>query len=208
MAARYLVDTNVLVYTLDRREPEKRERAREVLRLVGGAGTAALPAQVLSEFANACLRKLEPRPDPATVRREVERLMLAFPILPLTGPVVLEALRGVREHLLSYYDAQVWAVARLGQVGVVLSEDFNPGAVLDGVSFANPLDPAFDLAATPRTLEGWRAGGTYPQRDTRRRLAELVELDRHLRETFDDREAIGRWLSTPNRYLGGLRPVE
>ena len=34
----------------DRREPERRERAREVLRRVGGAGTAALPVQVLSEF--------------------------------------------------------------------------------------------------------------------------------------------------------------
>ena len=146
MAAGYVLDTNVLVYALDRREPEKRDRAREVLRRLGASG-AILPAQVLSEFANACLRKLEPRPDPTTVRREVERLLLAFPVLPLTGPVVLEALRGVREHLLPYYDAQIWAVARLGQVGVVLSEDFNPGAVLDGVSFANPLDPAFDLLA-------------------------------------------------------------
>jgi predicted nucleic acid-binding protein len=88
------------------REPEMRERAREVLRRVVGAGTAALPAQVLSEFANACLRKLEPRPDPEAIRREVERLMLAFPVLPLTGPAVLEALRGVGEHMLSYYDAQ------------------------------------------------------------------------------------------------------
>src|SRR5918997_5181765 len=147
MVARCVVDTNLLVYALYHREPEKRERAREVLRRVGGAGTAALPAQVLSEFANACSRKLEPRPDPTTVRREVERLMLAFPILPLTGPVVLEALRGVGEHMLSYYDAQIWAVARLGQVAVVLSEDFNPGAVLDGGSFTNPLDPEFDLAA-------------------------------------------------------------
>ena len=146
MAARYVLDTNVLVYALDRREPEKRDRAREVLRRVGASG-AVLPAQVLSEFANVCLRKLETRPDPAAVQREVERLLLAFPVLPLTGPVVLEALRSVREHLLSYYDAQIWAVARLGQVGVVLSEDFNPGAVLDGVSFANPLDPAFDLLA-------------------------------------------------------------
>src|SRR5918994_5921721 len=146
MAARYVVDTNLLVYALDRREPEKRERAREVLRRVGGAGSAALPAQVLSEFANACLRKLEPRPEPATVRREVERLMLAFPVLPLTGPVVLEALRGVSEHMLSYYDAQIWAAARLGQVGMVLSEDFNAGAVLDGVLFANPLESSFDLA--------------------------------------------------------------
>ncbi len=105
MATRYVVATNVLVYALDRREPEKRERAREVLRRVGGAETAALPAQVLSEFGGACLRKLEPRPDPTTVRREVERLMIAFPVLVLTGPVVLEALRGVREHMLSYFDA-------------------------------------------------------------------------------------------------------
>src|SRR5215210_1745069 len=146
MAVRCVVGINLLVYTLDRRESEKRERAREVLRRVGGAGTAALPAQVLSEFGGACLKKLEPRPDPTTVRREGERLMLAFPVLPITGPVVLEALRGVGEHMLSYYDAQIWAVARLGQVGVVLSEDFNPGAVLDGVSFNNPLDPSFDLA--------------------------------------------------------------
>ena len=52
------------------------------------------------------LRKLEPRPEAEAIRREVERLILAFPLLPLTGPVVLEALRGVGEHLLSYYDAQ------------------------------------------------------------------------------------------------------
>ena len=73
--------------------------------------------------------------------------MLAFPLLPLTGPVVLEALRGVREHMLSYPDAQIWAVVRLGQVAVILSEDFKAGPVLDGVSFTNPLDPEFDLAA-------------------------------------------------------------
>jgi hypothetical protein len=73
--------------------------------------------------------------------------MLAFPLLPLTGPVVLEALRGIGEHMLSYQQRpDLWAVARLGQVGVVLSEDFKAGAVLDGVSFTNPLDPAFDLA--------------------------------------------------------------
>jgi predicted nucleic acid-binding protein len=105
------VDTNVLVHAFDRREPEKRERAREVLRLVGGAGTAALPAQVLSESGDACSRTLEPRPDPQAVRREVERLMLTFPVLPISAPVVLEALRGVHEHLLSYYDAQIWAAA-------------------------------------------------------------------------------------------------
>ena len=57
MAARYVVDSNLLVYALDRREPEKRERAREVLRRVGGAGNAALPVRVLSEFGGGVLEK-------------------------------------------------------------------------------------------------------------------------------------------------------
>ena len=34
MTTRYVVDPNVLIYALDRRQPEKRERAREVLRRI------------------------------------------------------------------------------------------------------------------------------------------------------------------------------
>lgn len=147
MSPRYLVDSNVLVYTLDTRDPEKRERAKEIVRGVAVSGTAALPVQSLSELSNVCLRKLEPALDPREVRREIEKLYTAFKVIPLTAPVVMEALRGVGEHRLSYYDAQIWATARLTQIPVVLSEDFNPGATLEGVSFLDPLDPAFDLAA-------------------------------------------------------------
>lgn len=39
------------------------------------------------------------------------------------------------------------------------------------------------------------------------RLAELEALRRHLHRTFVP-EAIPLWLRTPNRYLGGIDPVE
>jgi predicted nucleic acid-binding protein len=146
MNPRYLVDSNILVYTLDVRDPDKRERAKEVIRRVALSGNAALPVQGLSELSNVCLRKLEPALDPRRVRQEVERLYTAFKVIPLTAPVVMEALRGVDEHQLSYYDAQIWGAARLAQIPVVLSEDFNPGATLDGVSFLNPFDTAFEPA--------------------------------------------------------------
>jgi predicted nucleic acid-binding protein len=139
-----------VVYTLDAREPDKRERAKETIRRVALGDSAALPAQSLSELSNVCLRKLEPALKPREIRREIERLQVAFPVIPLTAPVVMEALRGVEEHQLSYYDAQIWAAARLAQIPVILSEDFNPGATLEGVSFVNPLDPEFD----PATLDG------------------------------------------------------
>lgn len=70
----------------------------------------------------------------------------------------------------------------------------------------NELAGALDAA--PRTLERWRVGETYPQRDARRRLAALVALDDHLRETFEDAEAGYAWMRAGNRYLGGLTPAE
>ncbi len=146
MNVRYLLDANVLVYALNTREPEKRERAKEVIRRTALAGSAALPVQALSEFANVCLKKPQPPLEPEETRLEAERLYLAFPVLPLTPLVVGEALRGVRDRSFSYYDARIWAAARLGQVSSILSEDFDPGAVIEGVRFADPLDPEFELA--------------------------------------------------------------
>lgn len=145
MSARYLLDTNLLVYPHDTRETSKRERAGEVLRRVGAEPSAALPAQALSEFASVVLRKLDPPMDPGEVYAQIENLERTFPVLPLTPAVVLEAVRAVREHRLSYYDAQIWAVAKLAQIGIVLSEDFASGSVLEGVEFLDPFADALDV---------------------------------------------------------------
>jgi uncharacterized protein (DUF2384 family) len=63
------------------------------------------------------------------------------------------------------------------------------------------------LGADPRTVERWRSG-TYPQRETRQRLADLQHLHVHLRDTFASAEALKEWVHGPNRYLGGLSPAD
>lgn len=141
---RYLLDTNILVYTVDASDPIRQARANEVLRSVGRPGEAVLSTQMLSEFANVTLRRnLLPNPD--AIVGQLQRLQRVFRILDVTPLVVLEAVRGVRDHQFSFYDAQIWAVARLNSIPVVLSEDFNTGASIEGVLFINPLDPSFDL---------------------------------------------------------------
>ena len=141
---RYLIDTNVLVYSHDTRDALKQARARAVLNRLMEDDSGALNAQVLAEFSNVTLHKLKLLP--ADVYAQVEDYETAFPIYPLTPAVVLEAVRGVRDYQLSYYDAQIWAAAKLNQIPVVLSEDFNTGGGLEGVTFLNPLEPAFDPA--------------------------------------------------------------
>jgi predicted nucleic acid-binding protein len=59
--------------------------------------------------------------------------------------IVCEAIRGVKEHHFSYWDAQIWASARLNQIGMILSEDYAHNSLVEGVRFINPLLPDFDL---------------------------------------------------------------
>jgi predicted nucleic acid-binding protein len=146
MTLRYVLDTNVLVYLHDAGDPVRQQRAANVVARVGRSASAALPAQVLSELSSVALRKLRPPLDPGELYDLVDALMRAFPVLPLTCTVVLEALRGVRDHQLSYYDAQIWAAARLAQIPVLLSEDFSSGTRLEGVSFVNPFASGFDAS--------------------------------------------------------------
>ena len=142
----YLLDTNLLLYAHDQHELYKQARALELLERLGDGLSAAISAQNLAEFANVALRRLKPPLSPAEVTEQLGLFEQIFIVYPLTAAVVREAVRGVEVHSLSYYDAQVWAVAKLNQIAIVLSEDFNVGATLEGVLFLNPLEPSFELA--------------------------------------------------------------
>ena len=142
-----LVDTNVLVYFYDQNSPEKQERANLVLDQLQQAELGRLSTQALAEFVNAAMRKLDPPLTAAQAMQQVSMFSTAWPILDLTPQIVLEAARGVRDHGLSYYDSQMWATARLNQIPVIFSEDFQDGQVLEGVRFANPFTASFDVDA-------------------------------------------------------------
>ena len=135
-----LIDTNLLVYIYDPSEPEKRRRAIEVLQHVRDTKSGVLSAQVLSEFYNTATRKLEPPLSPAQAEAQLRALMHVWPVFPVTSQVILEAIRGVREYQFSFWDAQIWAAARLHHIPIVLSEGFNPGSVIEGVHFVNPFE--------------------------------------------------------------------
>ena len=64
------------------------------------------------------------------------------------------------------------------------------------------------LRATPRSLDRWRKGDTYPQHDARRRLDTLITLRDHLYDTFDGTANVTAWLRANSNYLGGIKPIE
>ena len=143
MSANVLVDTNILVYAYDRSTPEKQSRALQVLDALVSSGAGALTTQVLAEFYVAVTRKIPAPLNAADAYERVHNLQRAWTVLPVTPLVVLEAARGVRDHQMSYWDAQVWAAARLNQIPTVCSEDLAGAPTIEGVSFVNPFSPGF-----------------------------------------------------------------
>lgn len=141
-----LVDSNVLVYAHDIRDIRKQAVAIDVVSRLGVAGQAVVSAQCLSEFFSAVTRL----PEPMTARQaldQVERIARACRVVDVSGAVVLEGLRGAERHGLSIPDALLWSAAKLNQVPVVLSEDFQDGRVVEGVRYVNPFPPGFDVGS-------------------------------------------------------------
>jgi predicted nucleic acid-binding protein len=142
-----LLDTNVLVYFVDPEDPQKQYRAEEVMNALRANQNGRLSVQNLAEFFYTSTRKLKPPLSPSQAMEQIDRFQTLWPVFSLTPVIVTEAARGVRDHQLAYYDAQIWATARLNGVPVIFSEDFQTGRTLEGVRLVNPFADDFRLDA-------------------------------------------------------------
>ena len=134
-----LIDTNVLVYVHQTEDHVKRARAIEVLQKLFEEQRGRLSTQVLGEFVRVTTSGKHAILPIAEARAQLEELLRMFVVFNMTQFVVLEAARGVQQHQLNYYDAQIWATALLHQVPTIYTEDFTHGRVLEGVRFVNPF---------------------------------------------------------------------
>lgn len=143
MSASVLIDTNILVYAYDRSTLRKQQRALDVLDQLVQNEIGAVSTQVLAEWFVTVTRKLKSPLSVIDATERLTRFVQVWSVLELSPMIVLEAARGVRDYQFSFWDAQIWATARLNQISVVLSEDFNVGATIEGVTFINPLTDSF-----------------------------------------------------------------
>jgi predicted nucleic acid-binding protein len=144
--AAFLVDTNVLAYAYDPRDPDRQARAAACLRRLGASSQGALSAQVLGEFYWVVTRRLDPPLTAEQAERSITNYARSWTVYPITSQAVREAVRGVRQHQLVYWDALIWATAKLNGVLSILTEDQPSSSLIEGVRFINPLDQGFDLA--------------------------------------------------------------
>lgn len=145
MSDRVLVDSNVLVYAYDRAATAKQRQAVEVLDHLVTTSSGVLSTQVLGEFFVTVTRKIAYPLTHREAEARIHNLLHAWPVIEVTGLIVLEAARGVREHRFSFWDAQIWAAAKLNQIPLVFSEDFSDGRITEGIRFTDPFSAHFKI---------------------------------------------------------------
>lgn len=137
-----LVDTNVLVYRHDPREPAKRERSEEILRRGASEGGLVISHQAVLEFVRATTRHRGPG-TPLLERemaiRLAEMLLQEFDVLYPTEDVLRLALMGASAYQLHWYDAHMWAYAEANGIPELLSEDYQHGRIYGTVRVRNPF---------------------------------------------------------------------
>jgi len=147
-----LVDTNVLVYSVDSREPMRRDRARDVLRALRGRAVPHVSTQILGECFATLVTRFRIGFDADGASSAVRAICAAMNVLSVDERVVREAMWGVRRYQMHYYDAQVWATARIAGIDTILTEDVQSAPEIEGVRYVNPFAGDFDATAFLGTL--------------------------------------------------------
>ena len=139
MPAEFFLDTNVLVYTFDRRDSEKRASALALVERALETGDGVVSYQVVQEFLNVALHKFE---RPLTTAEAVGYLREVLdPLCTVSSSVALyeHAISLQRRWRFGFYDSLIVAAALEAGCKTLYSEDLQHGQEVESLEIVSPF---------------------------------------------------------------------
>ncbi|MEI6175590.1 MAG: PIN domain-containing protein [Verrucomicrobiota bacterium] len=136
MARRSFLDTNVLIYSVDRADPVKQETALGLIARHAKEMSGVISTQVLQEFFSAATRKLGIPPIQA---RQHLRDLRVFDIVQVTPEIIEEGVDCSILNTVSFWDGLIIASAAAAKCAELISEDLADGQIIQGIVVRNPF---------------------------------------------------------------------
>ena len=137
--AKYFIDTNIVAYCFDDRQPEKKARSQELISDALKTGNGLISWQVLQEFLNVATRKflvpLKPEDAKTYLQKVLHPLCQIYPDLE----IYQTALDIQENNNYSFYDSLIIAAAMRGECDLLYSEDMQNGQRFGALKIANPF---------------------------------------------------------------------
>ena len=134
--SKIFIDTNILVYTLDQKNIEKRDRARKIVKKVVESHQPVISTQVIKEFYVVASNKL--KADPIVVKNIIHNFH-NMEIVNNDLDLIEQAIDISVLSQLSFWDSLIIAAAEKANCEYVLSEDLNSGQNYRGIKLFNPF---------------------------------------------------------------------
>ena len=137
-SARFFLDTNILIYSFDAREPAKRDKAQELIEQALESGAGAISWQVVQEFLNVALHKWEKAMLPADSKEYLQTTLLPLCKIYPSSEIWSAALRISEESQYRFYDSLIVASAIQSGASILYSEDLQHGRRFGNLEIRNP----------------------------------------------------------------------
>ena len=130
-------DTNILVYSVDENDLQKKEIASQLLTDASSSKTGIISTQSLQEFYNVAVKKLKLSKQIA--KEYVELFSSQLTVRQVTVPLILNAIDISIKNKLSFWDSLILSSANDNGCIIVYSEDLNNGQIVNGTKILNPF---------------------------------------------------------------------
>lgn len=135
------IDTNVLLYSIDRNEPVKQVKAQQLLQQLNSAAEPTILLwQVLGEVAQQLRRwRDQKRLTAAEFSQHIRAFRHLFPLILPTADAFDNALALAESFSLSHWDSMILGACQAAGVKRLYTEDMGAPRDIDGIELINPF---------------------------------------------------------------------
>ena len=139
MRGNFFLDTNIIVYTFDKKQPVKQKVSRKLVQEALQTNKGIISYQVIQEFVNVSLLKFLIPMKPVDCKSYIDNFL--YPICEIFPSIELikEAIDIKSETGLSYFDSLIVISAIKGGCSTLYTEDMNDGQIIRGLKTTDPF---------------------------------------------------------------------
>lgn len=134
--SKIFIDTNLFVYSIDQREPEKKEKARAILKKIIDSQQPVISTQVIKEFYVVATTKLKAN---QLIVKNIIHNFRNMEVVNNDLELIQQAIDISIISQLSFWDSLIIAAAEKAKCEFVFSEDLSAGQTYRGVMVVDPF---------------------------------------------------------------------
>ncbi len=128
--SKIFIDTNLLVYSIDKHDPHKRWKCRNLLLSLTGDHKGVISTQVMQEFYVAATTKMGAD---ALIVKDILHAFERFEIVRITPDMIKNAIDCSIINRISFWDSLIVVAAEAAHCEILWTEDLNDGQIIRGV---------------------------------------------------------------------------